>query len=203
MANAHQPSLFPDLEPLPDGAHHLRGFLTLDEQKEIVATCLAGGFYHAMGKKDFQMYCLGRHWTLRGGYDDVKVPAVPPSFMALASRAAAEAVGMPPIQADIAIVNWYEAYRGMDLHPDDDESPETREKGIPVVSISLGDEAMFLFGGARKDDPTERVRLYSGDAFVWGGTARMFHHGISRVYPGTGPKDLGFKGRINITLRQY
>ena len=71
----------------------------------------------------------------------------------------------------------------------------------PVVSISLGDDAWFRIGGAKRGDPTERVRLRSGDVVVMGGDARLIHHGIDRILPGT--SDLvGEPGRFNLTLRR-
>jgi alkylated DNA repair protein (DNA oxidative demethylase) len=71
------------------------------------------------------------------------------------------------------------------------------------VSISLGDAARFLFGGTRRRDPIESLRLESGDAFVFGGPARLRYHGVSRILPGTAPLELGMVGRFNLTFRQY
>jgi alkylated DNA repair protein (DNA oxidative demethylase) len=71
------------------------------------------------------------------------------------------------------------------------------------VSISLGDTARFLFGGVRRRDPVETLLLESGDAFVFGGAARLRYHGVSRILPATAPSDLGLTGRYNLTFRQY
>jgi alkylated DNA repair protein (DNA oxidative demethylase) len=72
-----------------------------------------------------------------------------------------------------------------------------------VVSLSIGDTARFLFGGLRRKDPVEIIWLESGDAFVFGGPARLRYHGVNRIVPGTAPEGLGFEGRLNLTFRQY
>jgi alkylated DNA repair protein (DNA oxidative demethylase) len=72
-----------------------------------------------------------------------------------------------------------------------------------VVSISLGDTATFLFGGARRRDPVQTIPLESGDAFVFGGPARLRYHGVSRITPGSAPHELELAGRFNLTLRQF
>ncbi len=91
----------------------------------------------------------------------------------------------------------------MGLHQDKDESPASIAAGIPVVSISIGDTARFLFGGTRRRDPIEVIPLESGDAFVFGGPARLRYHGVSRILPGTAPPALEMSGRFNMTFRQY
>ena len=75
--------------------------------------------------------------------------------------------------------------------------------GIPVVSLSIGDTARFLFGGVKRRDPVQVVWLGSGDAFVFGGPARLRYHGVTRIVPGTASHDLGLSGRFNLTFRQY
>ena len=81
--------------------------------------------------------------------------------------------------------------------------PASIGAGLPVVSISLGDTARFLFGGLRRREPVEPILLESGDAFVFGGPARLRYHGVSRIIPGTAPPALGVEGRFNLTFRQY
>jgi alkylated DNA repair dioxygenase AlkB len=101
-------------------------------------------------------------------------------------------------------MNWYDAAEGkMGLHQDKDEGHDSIAAGLPVVSISLGDTARFLFGGTRRRDPIEPLLLESGDAFVFGGAARLRYHGVSRIIPGTAPKALDIEGRFNLTFRQY
>jgi alkylated DNA repair protein (DNA oxidative demethylase) len=89
------------------------------------------------------------------------------------------------------------------LHQDKDETDRSIAAGLPVVSISLGDTARFLFGGVRRRDSVEALPLESGDVFVFGGPARLRYHGVTRVVPGTSPPELGISGRLNLTLRQY
>jgi DNA alkylation damage repair protein AlkB len=104
---------------------------------------------------------------------------------------------------DLCILNYYDADGRMGLHQDKDESERSIEAGLPVVSISLGDSARFLFGGLRRKDPVESRLLESGDAFVFGGPARLRYHGVSRIVPATAPAELGLAGRFNLTFRQY
>jgi alkylated DNA repair protein (DNA oxidative demethylase) len=200
------------------GAHHLSGYLSLDEQHALVAECRAlidgdvpgyvpvvrgGGVMHV------RMLCLGRHWNgktyqyeaIRADFDNAPVPPLPDSFRTLAGRIAGTA-GMT-IDADVCILNYYDADGRMGLHQDKDESAASLAAGSPVVSVSLGDAARFLFGGARRKDRVDVLRLESGDAFVFGGPARLRYHGVSRIFPGTAPAGLGMNGRFNLTFRQY
>jgi alkylated DNA repair protein (DNA oxidative demethylase) len=91
----------------------------------------------------------------------------------------------------------------MGLHQDKDESRASIEAGAPVVSMSLGDTARFLFGGLKRRDPVEPVLLESGDVFVFGGPARLRYHGVSRILPATAPAELALHGRFNLTFRHY
>jgi DNA alkylation damage repair protein AlkB len=104
---------------------------------------------------------------------------------------------------DICLINFYGPDGRMGLHQDKDESPTSIERGHPVVSISIGDTARFLFGGVRRRDPVEALLLESGDAFVFGGAARLRYHGVSRIVVGSGPRKVGLDGRFNLTFRQY
>jgi alkylated DNA repair protein (DNA oxidative demethylase) len=201
------------------GAVLLERFLDLSAQRAILARCTAllddeaapayvptvrGG-----GRMHVRMLCLGRHWNartyryeaLRSDFDGRPAPALPPEFKTLAARIAHEA-GMH-IDADICIVNYYAADGRMGLHQDKDEGERALSAGIPVVSLSIGDTATFQFGGTRRRDPVSKFPLHSGDAFVFGGPARLCYHGVSRVEPGTAPRALGLHGRINLTFRQY
>jgi DNA alkylation damage repair protein AlkB len=104
---------------------------------------------------------------------------------------------------DLCIVNWYSATSRMGLHQDKDESEASIAEGAPVVSVSIGDSGLFLFGGLRRKEPVVRILLESGDAFVFGGPPRLRYHGISRIIPGSAPPGLGFDGRLNLTFRQF
>lgn len=102
-----------------------------------------------------------------------------------------------PHPPEAALVNRYAAGTRMGLHRDEDEAA----LDAPVVSLSLGDAALFRIGGLGRRDPTRSLRLRSGDAFVFGGPARLVFHGIDRVDAGTSDL-LPEGGRINITLRR-
>jgi len=200
------------------GAWWLKEYLPLDQQEMLVARCRAiidgpaGGYVPTVrggGKMHVTMVCLGRHWNpltyryeeTRTDYDGAAVPPVPEEFAALAIQAAQEA-GYT-FRPDICLINWYGPDGRMGLHQDKDESAASLGAGVPVVSISLGDTARFLFGGVRRREPVEPILLESGDAFVFGGPARLCYHGVSRIIPGTAPPTLGIEGRFNLTFRQY
>ena len=208
----------PSPRVLTPGAVLLPRFLELEEQRILAGQCrelLEGpvpGYVPIVrggGKMHVRMLCLGRHWNgrtykyeaTRTDYDNLPAPPLPDSFRALASRAAS-AAGMT-IDADLCILNYYDRDGRMGLHQDKDESPESIAAGIPVVSISLGDTGRFLFGGTRRRDPVATLMLESGDAFVFGGPARLCYHGVTSTLPGTAPPELTMSGRFNLTFRQY
>jgi len=155
------------------------------------------------------MLCLGRHWNgqkyqyepTRADFDDQVAPPLPGLFRSLAAEIARPA-GIS-LEHDVCILNFYDADGRMGLHQDKDESQASLDAGHPVVSVSLGDAARFLFGGTRRRDPVESIVLQSGDAFVFGGPARLRYHGVSKILPGTAPTELGMKGRYNLTFRKY
>ncbi|HEX7797945.1 MAG TPA: alpha-ketoglutarate-dependent dioxygenase AlkB [Vicinamibacterales bacterium] len=203
---------------LPAGAVHLASHLGIDEQCVLVAECQAlldgavPGYVPIVrggGKMHVRMLCLGRHWngqtyryeSARTDFDGLPAPPLPQSFKALANSIA-HAAGMT-LDADLCILNYYDAEGRMGLHQDKDESAGSLEAGLPVVSVSLGDTARFLFGGLRRKDPVAAIPLQSGDAFVFGGPSRLRYHGVSRIIPGTAPPDLEMTGRFNLTFRQY
>ncbi len=82
---------------------------------------------------------------------------------------------------DACLVNYYSSTAKMGLHQDEDETDLTQ----PVVSVSLGDEALFRLGGPARTDKTQSFKLRSGDVLVLNGTDRLAYHGIGRIYPGT------------------
>ena len=95
------------------------------------------------------------------------------------------------------LVNFYDGAARMGLHQDRDE----QDFDAPVVSLSLGDTCLFRLGGIKRNDPTRSFKLASGDAFVFGGPARLAFHGVDRIYAGTSTL-LPQGGRINLTLRR-
>jgi DNA alkylation damage repair protein AlkB len=200
------------------GAVYLKKYLSQDEQVHLAARCLelgeaSAGFYTPIVRGRYpmsvRMLCLGRHWNatsyryeeIRSDVDGQAVPALPDDLESLARRLALDA-GFT-IRPDICIVNWYNTGSRMGLHQDKDESEASLESGAPVVSLSLGDTAKFLFGGVRRREPVETILLESGDGFVFGGAARLRYHGVARILPNTAPVGLGFEGRLNLTFRQF
>lgn len=206
------------MQAISPGAIHLRHYLSFEEQYLVASRCLelgsaAAGFYtpvvRGLHPMSVRMLCLGRHWNARHYvYEDVRsdvdglpVQPLPDELASLAERAGAEA-GFA-VRPDLCIVNWYGASSRMGLHQDKDESDDSLSRGLPVVSISIGDSARFLFGGLRRRDPIDKMLLQSGDVFVFGGPARLRYHGVDRVLSGTAPSGLPFSGRINLTFRKF
>ena len=122
-------------------------------------------------------------------------PAMPTVFANLATDAAARA-GFESFAADACLINRYEPGARLSLHQDKDE----RDLSAPIVSVSLGLPAVFLFGGLRRSDPNCRVPLSHGDVVVWGGPARLRYHGVRPLEPGHHP--LTGIYRINLTFRR-
>ena len=159
---------------IADGATWLKRWLSPADQRALVEQCRAimygpaGGYVPTVrggGKMRVRMVCLGRHWNAlryeyeptRADHDNAPVAPVPEEWVALASRIARE-TGYE-VAPDLCIVNWYDADGRMGLHQDKDEGQASIEAGLPVVSISLGDTARFLFGGPRRRDPIESLLL--------------------------------------------
>jgi alkylated DNA repair protein (DNA oxidative demethylase) len=119
-------------------------------------------------------------------------PAIPPALLTLWAEVAAY-----PAPPQACLINWYGPQARMGLHQDRDE----QDLAAPVVSVSLGDTAVFRIGGAERGGRTRSLRLASGDVLVFGGPARLAFHGIDRILPGSSTL-LGREGRINLTLRR-
>jgi len=122
-------------------------------------------------------------------------PAMPSSFVDLARRAALRA-GFAGFDPDACLVNRYEPGARMSLHQDRDEE----DRDAPIVSISLGLPATFLWGGGKRSDRPRKVHLQHGDVVVWGGPARFVFHGVSPLKDGEHP--LTGAQRLNITFRR-
>ena len=199
------------------GAFHFRHYLPVERQRMLLDRCraLMDGAVPAYvpivrggGRMRVRMLCLGRHWNAkayryeptRADFDGLPVPALPAELKALA-REIAGAAGMR-LDPDLCLINHYDASGRMGLHQDKDEGPRSIAAGIPVVSISIGDTARFLFGGLKRREPVEAIPLESGDAFVFGGPARLRYHGVSGITPFTAPAELDLDGRFNLTFRQ-
>jgi alkylated DNA repair protein (DNA oxidative demethylase) len=115
-------------------------------------------------------------------------PPMPSAFLDLAVRAATEA-GFPGYDPDACLINRYEPGAKLGLHQDRDEN----DAWAPIVSVSLGAGAVFLWGGKRRSDPVRRLRVEEGDVAVWGGPARFVYHGVAPVREGV---------RVNLTFRK-
>ena len=202
----------PSQEAMAEGAVLLRGFAR-PQQHELIAaikTIIAQApFRHLITPGGYRMSvamtnCGAVGWVSDASgyrYDGTDPesgkpwPAMPPLFRMLAEEAAAEAgfVGFAP---DACLINRYEPGARLSLHQDRDE----RHLGAPIVSVSLGLSATFLFGGMKRSDPTRRYRLEHGDVVVWGGPARLAFHGVAPLADGEHAL-LGRK-RINLTFRR-
>jgi alkylated DNA repair protein (DNA oxidative demethylase) len=118
-------------------------------------------------------------------------PTMPKALAELWEEIAASA------PAQCCLVNFYRAGARMGLHQDKDEQART----APVVSVSLGDDAVFRIGGTARRGPTKSLKLSSGDVVMFGGPARLAYHGIDRILPNSSTLIPG-GGRINLTLRR-
>jgi alkylated DNA repair protein (DNA oxidative demethylase) len=122
-------------------------------------------------------------------------PAMPTLFQKLA-RDAAERIGITGFAPDACLINRYVPGARLSLHQDRDE----RDLAAPIVSVSLGLPATFLWGGARRGDPTRRVRVEHGDVVAWGPPSRLNFHGVSPLEAGVHPSTGAV--RLNLTFRQ-
>jgi alkylated DNA repair protein (DNA oxidative demethylase) len=210
-----QPSLFAVARrelALDDGARLLPGFAGADEAAhllEAIAGISAASPFRTMftpGGRALSVETtscgvlgwLSDHQGYRYGDSDPLTarawPAIPRVFEDLAGRAARHS-GFPYFKPDSCLINRYRPGAKMTLHQDRKE----RDFGAPIVSVSLGLSATFLFGGFERLDPTRRVPLHHGDVVVWGGPSRLRFHGVLPVAPGDHPIAGSF--RYNLTFR--
>ena len=125
-------------------------------------------------------------------------PDMPAGFMRLAASAAAEA-GFAGFRPNACLMNRYEPGARMGLHQDRDEGGKEGDFSAPIVSVSLGLPAVFLFGGLQRKDKTTRWPLLHGDVVVWGGPSRLAFHGVAPLKDGEHAA-LGAQ-RVNLTFR--
>jgi alkylated DNA repair protein (DNA oxidative demethylase) len=202
----------PARETIAEGAVLLRGFVQPVAAELIAAlrdVVAQAPFRHMQTPGGHQMSvamtnCGDVGWvTDRTGYrydsnDPVAGkpwPAMPPSFRLLAADAAA-AGGFADFSPDACLINRYEPGARMSLHQDRDE----KDFAAPIVSVSLGLPAIFLFGGLKRADKPRRFRLEHGDVVVWGGPSRLFFHGVAPL--ADGEHAIMGRQRINLTFRK-
>jgi alkylated DNA repair protein (DNA oxidative demethylase) len=199
-------------EPLAPGAWLLRGF-ALDHVTALVTATepikAAAPFRHLVTPGGFRMSvamtnCGSLGWVSdRHGYrydardplSGLPWPPMPPEFLELA-RAAAQAGGFSAFTPDACLLNRYEPGARLTLHQDKDE----RDFSAPIVSVSLGLPGIFLFGGDSRKDKQRRISLQHGDVVVWGGPARLHHHGVLALKDGH--HELLGSLRLNLTFRR-
>ncbi|WP_343741065.1 DNA oxidative demethylase AlkB [Herbaspirillum huttiense] len=203
----------PSVETITEGALLLRAFVNEEEAAALMAAIdkvlAASPLRHMQTPGGFRMSvamsnCGQFGWvTDRRGYryqslDPVAErdwPAMPEAFAALAARASA-AAGFAGFDPDACLINRYEPGARMSLHQDKNEL----DMDQPIVSVSLGLPATFLFGGMARTDKPQRMRLESGDVVVWGGPARLAFHGVDPLRDGEHP--LTGRCRYNLTFRR-
>jgi alkylated DNA repair protein (DNA oxidative demethylase) len=202
----------PACETLAEGATLLRGFANVSAQRlmddvakiEAVAPfrnmVTPGGYRMSVamtncGQAGWVSDAKGYRYDAGDPLTGVAWPAMPPAFGQLAADAARQA-GYPGFEADACLINRYQPGARLTLHQDRNE----RDYSAPIVSVSLGLPAVFLFGGASRKDRPRRMRLESGDVVVWGGATRLAYHGIASLKDGEHP--LTGRCRINLTFRK-
>ena len=199
-------------QKLQDGAVLLRG-RALPVERALIAAIdhitAQAPFRRMVTPGGFQMSvamtnCGSNGWvTDRSGYrydaidpDSGKPwPSMPQAFRELALQAAAEG-GFQNFSPDACLINRYEPGARMSLHQDRDE----HDFGAPIVSVSLGLPAIFMFGGMKRADKPRRFRLEHGDIAVWGGPSRLFFHGVAPL--AGGEHAVMGRQRINLTFRK-
>jgi DNA oxidative demethylase len=199
-------------EELSPGAVVLRGFASTDEAVLLAAlngVIALAPFRHMITPGGYRMSvamtnCGSFGWvTDRTGYRYDAIdpesghpwPQMPDSFLNLATSAATQA-GFQEFVPDACLINRYEPGASLSLHQDKNE----RDFGEPIISVSLGIPAVFLFGGSKRADKPRRIPVTHGDVMVWGGLARLHYHGVMPLKEGYHP----FVGRyrLNLTFRK-
>jgi alkylated DNA repair protein (DNA oxidative demethylase) len=210
---------FPDVDLLPVGVWLFRQMASRAEQElmreELRAVAEAAPFVTPKmpGGTDFRLKLTnaGDFGWVAGGRTSFKYertqqhpkhrgerwPAIPPTVMAVAQRAARKA-NRPKYVPNTCLINYYAKDGELGHHRDDTNGEDFAE---PIVTISLGDKASFVIGGLEYKDNTRRVELISGDVLVMGDLARLFFHSVEKIHPGTSDL-LAHGGRISATLRR-
>ncbi|KAJ9559180.1 hypothetical protein OSB04_013794 [Centaurea solstitialis] len=227
-----------NIKILRPGMVLMKGYISCDEQISIVQTCRElgigdGGFYQP-GYRDgsklhLKMMCLGKNWDPQTSeysdtrpVDNSKPPGIPDKFHEMVKKAIQDANAhiqksnskadagniIPSMLPDICIVNFYSKNGKLGLHQDKDESSESINRGLPVVSFSIGQSADFLYGDVGDIDKATKVVLESGDVLIFGGKSRRIFHGVTSIHPNEAPSSVQeatnmIPGRLNLTFRQF
>ncbi|MFJ8608024.1 alpha-ketoglutarate-dependent dioxygenase AlkB family protein [Streptomyces sp. NPDC093675] len=199
------------------GAVHVPGWLTPEQQRELVAACRswAAGPVPIRrtrlprgGVMSVQTVCIGWHWQpykytrTAGDVNGERVAPFPGWMVQLGRRALLQAYGdqqaADGYTPDTALINFYDGQARLGMHQDKDE-----RSTAPVVSLSIGDTCAFRVGNTEtRTKPYTDIELASGDLFVFGGPSRYVYHGVPKVYEGTADPACGLRsGRLNITMR--
>lgn len=224
-------TLAPRPREVAPGAVHIPGWLDAAQQRDLVDACrdwargpagMRPGMTPGGRPMSVQTVWLGwngtagryRRETTAGSTTEPgaelrsQVAPMPATLIDLGRRAITAAQALSDaLQADqpahnyrpdVALINFYDHAAKMGLHQDKDET-----SNAPIVSISLGDTALFRLGNNEsRNKPWQDIDLASGDLFVFGGPSRMAFHGVPMTRPQTAPEGLGLIGRLNLTLRQ-
>ncbi|GJZ72733.1 oxoglutarate/iron-dependent dioxygenase [Tanacetum coccineum] len=212
---------------LRPGMVHLKNYISINDQVEIVKICQEfgmgpGGFYqpgfNSGAKLNLHMMCFGRNWDPQTKYaaryrcDGSQTPPVPDKLVSLVKTSIKDSQAhddkIPSMHPHICIVNFYTTTGRLGMHQDRDESSNSLRKGLPVVSISVGDSARFLYGHNRDVRKANEVLLESGDVLIFGGKSRNAYHGVKVIIPNSAPLPLLQQsklrpGRLNLTFRQF
>jgi alkylated DNA repair protein (DNA oxidative demethylase) len=199
-------------ERLGPGSLLLRGFALADEERllaDLEAVATSSAFRHMVTPGGFRMSVAMTNTGRLGWISDASGyrysavdpetgrawPQMPAIFAKLATSAA-ERAGYAGFVSDACLVNRYEPGARLTLHQDKDE----RDFSAPIVSVSLGLSAVFLFGGTTRKARPGRFRLEHGDVVVWGGADRLRYHGVLPLADGVHPR-FG-RARVNLTFRK-
>ncbi|CAK9885420.1 MAG: Alpha-ketoglutarate-dependent dioxygenase AlkB [Candidatus Erwinia impunctatus] len=199
-------------EPLADGAVILRRYArdcapslyeliqTIAEQHPFYHRITPGGFRMSVtmtnrGELGWTSDSRGYRYASRNEQTDARWPPMPALFREQAVSLANEA-GFSRFKPDACLIDSYQPGAKMSLHQDKDEQ-DLRQ---PIVSVSLGLPAIFLFGGFEREQLTQKILLEHGDVVVWGGPSRLWFHGVQPLKTGNHPLTGAF--RFNLTFRQ-
>ncbi|KAK9056833.1 hypothetical protein SSX86_024197 [Deinandra increscens subsp. villosa] len=199
---------------LGSGMILLKNYVSLENQIDIVNTCqkwgMAGGFHKPVQLQRYVM-CLGRNWDPETGYKEryTTKSDLPQQLISLAEAAVQDAQTphlnpneLPSMRPDTCLVNYYPTHGLSELHQDRDESFDSISSGLPVVYISIGEMAEFVYSHVRDESKLNTIFLRSGDVLIYGGKSRLIYHGVTQIAQYTSPL-LGLGGHISLTFRQF